>query len=137
MISNEPYRTPAASALDSAALPRKGLLGYLDGSQPLWKAFWLVYVLGSLLLSLAMAFGVRTSLFVDVAIALKRAIGLGTETVLVLLIATPILGFVAFSLPVVWRCADNTGRKLWTLLARLCVSLHGLWAASKLLGIFL
>ncbi|MNC69293.1 hypothetical protein D3C75_1199660 [compost metagenome] len=54
-----------------------------------------------------------------------------------LLIATPILGFVAFSLPVVWRCADNTGRKLWTLLARLCVVLHALWAAKKLLGIFL
>lgn len=137
MISNAPYRTPAASAPDSAVLPRKGLLGYLDGSQPLWKAFWLVYVLGLFLLKLLVAVAPRSSLVIETIITYQRMTGLSSEAAVLSLLAPLKLGFLVFALLAVWRCAENTGLRLWTWLARLCVGLHGLWAASKLLGIFL
>ena len=135
MRSSDPYRTPAS--VSPAPASATGLGGYLDGTQPLWKAFWLFYVLGFNLLWLALAFGLRTSLFTDIVIALKRATGLGSETIIRAVYAPPIFAFSALSLLVVWRCAANTRLQLWTWLARFTVSLYGLWAASKLLSILL
>ncbi|WPP44427.1 hypothetical protein [Pseudomonas sp. AN-1] len=135
MNSSDPYRTPAASALEPAGL-RSGLTGYLDGTQPLWKAFWLVYLLGSVLVFGLLGIGI-SSVLVRGVLFLKHSLGLAQETAIVLLLAPPIIGFLAFSLLAIWRCADNTKLQLWTWLAQLFVILHGLWAASKLLWILL
>ena len=134
MSDDNPYLSPATSTPQPAA---GGLGGYLDGSQPLWKAFWLFYFLGFNLLWLALAFGLPTALFMDIVIALKRATGLGSATIIRALYTPPTFAFALLSLVVVWRCAVNTGLRLWTWLARLVVSLYALWVASKLPPLFL
>lgn len=96
MNSSDPYRTPAASALEPAGL-RSGLTGYLDGTQPLWKAFWLVYLLGSVLVFGLLGIGI-SSVLVRGVLLLKHSLGLAQETAIVLLLAPPIIGFLAFSL---------------------------------------
>lgn len=135
MRSSDPYRTPAAAP--SATASATGLGDYLDGTQPLWKAFWLFHFLGFNLLWLALVLLARSALFVDTIIALRRATGLGSETIMRALFVAPILAFALLSLLVVWRCAANTGLQLWAWLARLVVSLYLLWAASKVPPLFL
>lgn len=44
-----PYKTPEADLAEEKLTAR----GFLSGGQPLWKAFWLFFAAGFLLLSVA------------------------------------------------------------------------------------
>lgn len=132
MSSSDPYRTPATSTPQPAA---GGLGGYLDGSQPLWKAFWLVYMLGSVVIFGVLSVGLR-SILIRTVHFFEQAAGLSHKTTILLLVTPPLYGFVLLSLVVVWRCAGNTSLPLWTWLARLVVILNGLWAVQRALEIF-
>ena len=134
MSDDNPYLSPATSTPPPAA---GGLGGYLDGSQPLWKAFWLFYFLGLHLLWLGLVVSTGVPPFIETLIAVGRATGLDSATIIRALYTPPIFAFAVLSLVVVWRCAVNTSLRLWTWLARLVVSLYVLWVASKLPPLFL
>jgi hypothetical protein len=83
------------------------------GEEPLWKVFWVYGVVtsGVLIAFYAIAF------YVD-RIALRQAL---------LLCFAP---YTAWILVSVWRCANNTNEKLWSLLARL---LTVAWACNTIM----
>ncbi len=72
------------------------------GEQPLWKVFWLYGVA----FSSSMIVVYITAFFVD-HVALRQ---------ILLLAFAP---YTAWLLISIWRCADNTHEKLWSMLARL------------------
>ena len=84
-----------------------------QGEEPLWKVFWVYGVVASgvLIAFYAIAF------YVD-RIALRQAL---------LLCFAP---YTAWILVSVWRCANNTNEKLWSLLARL---LTVAWACNTIM----
>src|SRR5664279_342464 len=84
------------------------------GEQPLWKVFWVYGVVASgvLITFYVIAF------YVD-RIALRQVL---------LLCFAPYTAWIPVS---VWRCANNTREKLWSLLARL---LTVAWACNTIMG---
>lgn len=132
MGTRAPDRPPTAACV--AKPPSAGLAGYLDGSQPLWKA-WLLYWLGSALLLGLLLLGLQ-SVLAELILFLERVFGVRPATTILLLGVPPIAGFLLFSLLALWRCAENTGWPAWTLLTRILVGLHVLWSLGQLLAIF-
>src|SRR5574340_1009628 len=72
------------------------------GEAPLWKVFWLYGVV---------AYGIASVLY---ALAIY-ADHVALQQVLLVCAA----GYSAWAMTCIWRCADNTAERLWSLLARL------------------
>ncbi|HCF2592062.1 TPA: hypothetical protein NIA60_003100 [Pseudomonas aeruginosa] len=98
-----PYKTPSADLADGK--PAAG--GFLSGGQPLWKAFWLFFAAGFVLLSIA----ARQAMVTIVDPLMQEAPGehavaltlwgmVGVELVR--------LAYLCLSLVVVWRCGRNS-----------------------------
>ena len=98
-----PYKTPEAYLADE----RLTAGGFLSGGQPLWKAFWLFFAAGFLLLSVA----ARQAMVAIVDPLMQEAPGehavaltlwgmIGVELVR--------LAYLCLSLVVVWRCGRNS-----------------------------
>lgn len=121
LVSN-PYSTSDVAV--GAREPTVPAEAYLSGTKPLWKAFWIVLVLGNVLLSLLM----------HMALAYARA----AQPSLIHLLyeyrnpwwLTQFLFFgtyASFAWVSVWRCARNTGAKYWSVMAKVVVVLHVCW----------
>lgn len=84
-----------------------------DGRQPLWKVFWIYGVVTSAALIVLYALG----FYLD-RVALRQFLLLGFAL------------YTAWLLVAIWRCADNTQERIWSLLARL---LAVAWASNAAL----
>ena len=98
----------------------------LRGEAPLWKAFWLFYLLASLLLTVILVVGQHIGL---------RLIPYGVYInpygyiIFMAVVAHVYLVVALFS---VWRCSSNTGQCAWKYLARTIVVANGSWVALRL-----
>lgn len=92
---------------------KTSLLRYWGGQQPLWKAYWLVGITGTLLFLALFALLSSTH---------------------ALLLAQAVLGafllYTFFAIIVTWRCAKNTRRPLWGSIAQ---ALTAAWALNVIL----
>ena len=130
-MQSTPYQTPNA---ELSAGQVKNRIGYLGGEKPLWKAFWLVYVLGFALVYVSVRF-VVLDIFGNAIIELVRSwnelvILTSLQEVYGLIGFTPLLMYTCFSLLVVWRCGRNTSWVGWTILARSMVALTVLFTGA-------
>lgn len=130
-MQSTPYQTPGA---ELSAGPVEHRTGYLRGEKPLWKAFWLVYVLGLALVYVAVRFVVLDT-FGNAIVELVRSwnelvILTSLQEVYGLIGFTPLLMYTCFSLVVVWRCGRNTRWVGWTILACSTVALTALFMAA-------
>ncbi len=80
------------------------------GSAPLWQAFWLIGVLGKLLV---ITIGFLGSFMIMGAFQNDALVGV--------LLAPLLLGYLIFASVSVWRCADNTRHSIWRVSARIVV----------------
>ncbi|MGE6793677.1 hypothetical protein ACQKFS_16845 [Pseudomonas guineae] len=119
----------------STSSPRQKM-SFIGGSQPLWKAFWILYVLGSLSFT---AIALTLMQLPTVHYALSQAshiLNLKVETTLIFavtaIIATYIMYFLFCSISV-WRCSINTAKKHWGLLAKFIISINLAWISWKIL----
>ncbi|MFP5420431.1 MAG: hypothetical protein ACLGID_03030 [Gammaproteobacteria bacterium] len=131
-MQSTPYQTPSSEL--SAGKHR---IGYLGGEKPLWKAFWLVYVLGFALVYVSVRFVVLDA-FGNAIIELVRSwnelvILTSLQEVYGLIGFTPLLMYTCFSLLVVWRCGRNTSWVGWTILARSMVALTALFTGATVI----
>lgn len=95
----------------------RSLLGYLRGTKPLWKAFWGVWVGGT------MVFMLVTPVLVSLLTGGVSIWFLLGNIVVVMYIYTPLGVFVS------WRCAPNTSSQVWMYLVRGWALIWGLgWA---------
>lgn len=100
---------------------------FLYGTQPLWKAFWLLYIGGHLLWGL-LSGSALTGVLVyqpqwweaslqNWPLALATIVG----------VALLLLAFFAWCALAVWRCSAQSPNALWRWAARAVVGLHALW----------
>lgn len=107
---------------------------FLTGSQPLWKAFWGLYVIGGLTftaIAVLLIKAVSKSYFL---LEVSHVINLKAEQTLVMLVAVIVMigvGFSLFCFLSVWRCSKNTVRKYWAFLAKSVISMQLTWIFWK------
>jgi len=91
-----------------------------QGSAHLWQAFWLIGVLGKLLV---VTIGFLGSFMIMGAFQNDALVGV--------LLVPLLLGYLVFASVSVWRCANNTKHLLWRVLARIVVAIViVVWALS-------
>lgn len=101
---------------------------YLQGTQPLWKAFWLLYVGGHLLGWLLSHAGFTWA----VAYWAPQWIsGWAMQLAVVAGVALLLMAYLLLCLWVVWRCSAQHPSALWRWAARAVIVLHALcWLTS-------
>lgn len=122
-MQSTPFQVPEAELG-----PREDTLrrSYLNGSQPLWKAFWFFYVAGTIGLYALLWVGL---MFIgDAIIDVIRywnelLVWRGYQELHALSAMIPQLLYACLSLVVVWRCSKSAQNRVWRLLARAFVSL--------------
>ena len=103
---------------------------FIGGSQPLWKAFWVLYVIGSFsftAISIALIKLLSTS---HVLLQASYILNLQTEKTLVMAVTVTVVIYIMYFLFCsisVWRCSINTMKKYWALLAKVIISIHFAW----------
>jgi len=95
---------------------------YLAGQERLWKAYWLIYTLGSIVVTLVTV----------VALIVLEQLGfpIGIWQLLIVILVSYLLWWLLSSF-VVWRCAPNTDWVGWTYLARAVVLLYFVLAIAS------
>lgn len=120
-MQSSPFDTPGAALSEPAEVRHRS---YLKGTQPLWKAFWLFFFLGTLGLYAVLWVGLYAigDALIDVVqrwneVLVWRAYGeLHALTAII-----PQFVYGCMSLVVVWRCSKEASSPAWRLLARLLV----------------
>jgi hypothetical protein len=97
--------------------------GYLSGQEPLWKAFWLLTVGGTLVIGL-----VGYSIYLA-----GTAFQLPTAQIGAVVSILLLLPYSLFCVVAVWRCSGNTEKREWAVLAKGGVVLY---VASYFFGMF-
>ncbi len=113
--------------------PRKKM-SFIGGSQPLWKAFWVLYVLGSLSFTAISVALIKLLSSSHVLLQASHILNLRTETILVLAVTTIVAAYIMYFLFCsisVWRCSINTVKKYWALLAKSIISINFAWISWK------
>ena len=101
------------------------LLSYWNGKQKLWKAFWIVGVLGRILIAT----------FIIFFTLLGQSLGL-TWSILILSFVF-ILIYIIWSFVSIWQCSFNVKNKIWGHLARIFVSMDlftGIYQAINIIN---
>ncbi|MFV0454386.1 MAG: hypothetical protein ACK5NQ_05215 [Pseudomonas sp.] len=109
-------------------------LSFIEGSQPLWKAFWVLYVLGSLSFSAIAVVLIKLLSTSHVLLQVSHALNLKEEAALIVAItaiAMIYLIYFVFCSISIWRCSRNTMKKSWMFLARFTISIHFSWISWK------
>lgn len=118
----------------SQTSPPRQKMSFIGGSQPLWKAFWILYVLGSLSFT---ATALVLLQLPTVHYALSQAshiLNLQVETTVIMTsaaIAVTYIMYFLFCSISVWRCSINTVKKYWGLLAKFLISINFAWVSWK------
>ena len=109
-------------------------MSFIEGSQPLWKAFWVLYVIGSLSFTVISAALIKLFSTSHVLLQASHIFNLQTEKILVMTITTTVVVYIMYFLFCsisVWRCSTNTANKYWPLLAKSIISIHFAWISWK------
>lgn len=126
--------TPATRTTNSAC-SKIEFNQYFNGAKPLWKAFWILYVGGSLLITLLLATLIKSPALFELAYHVKKITRLSPDAPLIItisIIISPYIGYSVFCLIATWRCARNTNSKTWSILAKSVVALHAGWTLATL-----
>ena len=86
------------------------LLSYWNGEQKLWKAFWIIGIIGRILLAS----------FVIFFAILGKSLGL-TWSITILSFILVII-YILWSFVSIWKCAFNVKNKTWGYAARIFIS---------------
>ena len=86
-------------------------LNYWHGKERLWKAFWLIGILGRILVAT----------FVIIFAIIGKSIGLTWSIAILSFLFISI--YIIWSFVSIWRCAFNTQNKNWGYVARIFISM--------------
>ena len=109
-------------------------MSFIRGSQPLWKAFWVLYVLGSLSFTAIFAVLIKTLSTSHLLLQASHILNLQKETTLLMAATAVVVIYVMYFLFCsisVWRCAKNTMRNLWANLAKIIILINFAWISWK------
>ncbi len=109
-------------------------MSFIGGSQPLWKAFWVLYVLGSLSFTAISVVLIKLLSASHVLLQASYILNLRTETTLVFAVTTIVVVYIMYFLFCsisIWRCSINTMKKYWALLAKFIISINFAWISWK------
>ena len=87
------------------------LLSYWNGKQKLWKAFWLIGILGRIIVATIII--LFSTIFTSIGL---------TWSIKILSIIF-MISYVIWSFVSIWRCAFNVKNKNWGYVARLFITL--------------
>ena len=102
------------------------------GTQPLWKAFWLLYVVGHVVLGIVLeqcVMWVWDAKFAETQMSDDQALQLLTMYLTALFVVT-LLFFVACAVAV-WRCSVSDTLAVWRWSARTVLVVHGLFVLMQ------
>lgn len=109
-------------------------ISFIGGSQPLWKAFWVLYVIGSLSFTAIFVVLIKLLSASHVLFQASYILNLQTEKILVMVATTTAVIYIMYFLFCsisVWRCSINTVKKYWALLAKSIISINFAWISWK------
>ena len=109
-------------------------ISFIGGSQPLWKAFWVLYVIGSLSFTAIFVVLIKLLSTSHVLLQASYILNLQTEKILVMVATTTVVIYIMYFLFCsisVWRCSINTVKKYWALLAKFIISINFAWISWK------
>ena len=109
-------------------------MSFIGGSQPLWKAFWVLYVIGSLSFTAIFVVLIKLLSTSHVLLQASYILNLQTEKILVMVATTTVVIYIMYFLFCsisIWRCSINTMKKSWAFLAKLTISIHFFWISWK------
>ncbi|WP_324733560.1 hypothetical protein [Pseudomonas paeninsulae] len=118
----------------SATSPSLQKMSFIRGSQPLWKAFWILYVLGSLSFTAIFVVLIKSLSTSHLLLQASHILNLQKETALLTTATTVVVIYIMYFLLCsisVWRCAKNTMRNLWANLAKIIISINFAWISWK------
>ncbi|WP_143024564.1 hypothetical protein [Phytopseudomonas seleniipraecipitans] len=108
---------------------------FLSGSQPLWKAFWILYFLGGFAFTITALTVLKVASSNRLPSQMASLMGVSTEYFLVLaitVIVSAYLIYFIYCLISVLRCAKNTASKSASLAARFIVIVNACWISYKI-----
>lgn len=109
-------------------------MSFIGGSQPLWKAFWVLYVIGSLSFTAIFIALIKLLSTSHVLLQASHILNLQTEKTLVMVATATAVIYIMYFLFCsisVWRCSINTAKKYWALLAKVIISINFAWISWK------
>ena len=109
-------------------------MSFIGGSQPLWKAFWVLYVIGSLSFTAIFVVLIKLLSTSHVLLQASYILNLQTEKILVMVATTTVVIYIMYFLFCsisVWRCSTNAVKKYWELLAKFIISINFAWVFWK------
>ena len=109
-------------------------MSFIGGSQPLWKAFWILYVIGSLSFSAIFVVLIKYLSTSNLLLQASHILNLQTESTLVIAVTITVVAYILYFLFCsisVWRCSINSIKKYWALLAKFIISIHFAWISWK------
>jgi len=121
--------------MEASPMSQANKNSFLSGSQPLWKAFWILYVLGGF------AFTITALVVLKVASSNKllsqaaNFMDISTEYLLVsaiTVIVSAYLVYFIYCLISVLRCAKNTASKSASIAAKFIVIVNACWISYKI-----
>ena len=98
-------------------------LNYWYGKEKLWKAFWLIGILGRILVAT----------FVIIFALIGKSIGLTWSIAILSFLFIAI--YIIWSFVSIWRCAFNTQNKNWGYVARIFISMDLLIGIKQTINI--
>ncbi|WP_162621598.1 hypothetical protein [Stutzerimonas frequens] len=121
--------------MEASPMSQANKNSFLSGSQPLWKAFWILYFLGGF------AFTITALVVLKVASSNKllsqaaNFMDISTEYLLVsaiTVIVSAYLVYFIYCLISVLRCAKNTASKSASIAAKFIVIVNACWISYKI-----
>lgn len=109
-------------------------ISFIGGSQPLWKAFWVLYVIGSLSFTAIFVVLIKLLSTSHVLLQASYILNLQTEKILVMVATTTVVIYIMYFLFCsisVWRCSTNAVKQYWELLAKFIISINFAWVFWK------
>ena len=99
------------------------ILNYWSGKEKLWKAFWLIGIVGRIFVAF----------FIIIFSLIGNSIGLTWSVAILSLLF--VLIYIIWSFVSIWRCAFNTQNKNWGYVARIFISMDLLIGIKQTINI--
>ena len=103
---------------------------YWQGSKPLWKSFWLIYILGAFIVPIAIALVT----FTVAPVFQVSSIQLSALVSLLLFLFNP---YYIYSWVSVWRSTRNTSKQIYGYMAKIIVLLHIIYFSFSIIMLFI
>ncbi|MGA4616748.1 hypothetical protein ACPA2N_17925 [Ectopseudomonas hydrolytica] len=114
-----------------AAVQKKS---FIKGTQPLWKAFWLLYVVSGFAFTIAAIIFIQIPAVNYALTRISEAFDLQMRTTLTftatMLMAIHIIYFIFISISV-WRCSNNSTNNLFIIAAKFIVLINFAFISYK------